>query len=388
MKVDVSSEIHLAIREVVGEGKHVLHEPIFLGNEYEYLKNCLDQGHVSATGEYIDKFEKSVANYLGAKHAIAVVNGTAALHLALAVSGVSRDEEVLIPGLTFVATANAVSYCGANPHLIDISPSTLGIDPHKLRLHLQEHSIMQNNLSVNRKTGKVIRAIVPMHTFGHPVEMVELLSVAKDFNLVVIEDAAESLGSTLNGQHSGTFGDFGIISFNGNKIITTGGGGMVITQNDELANKVRHISATARIQHPWKFDHDSIGYNYRMPNLNAALGLAQIEILEDRVHKKRRLYAEYAKSFSRVDGVSLFSEPTNARSNYWLQTLILDEKVMGMRDLIIEKLIRDDIFVRSAWNIISDLVPYKNVYSGELKVAHNLSRRIINIPSSPQIMVD
>ena len=388
MNIDIASKIYLAIREVVGEGKHVLHEPIFLGNEYEYLKNCLDQGHVSATGEYIDKFEKSVASYLGARHAIAVVNGTAALHLALAVSGVSRDEEVLIPGLTFVATANAVSYCGANPHLVDVSPSTLGIDPHKLRLHLQEHSIMQNNLSVNKKTGKVIRAIVPMHTFGHPVEMVDLLSVAKDFNLVVIEDAAESLGSTLNGKHCGTFGDIGTISFNGNKIITTGGGGMVITQNDEIANEVRHISATAKIQHPWKFDHDSIGYNYRMPNLNAALGLAQIEILEERVHKKRRLYEEYSKSFSHVDGVSLFSEPIKARSNYWLQTLILDEKVMGTRDLIIEKLIRNDIFVRSAWNIISDLIPYKNVYSGELKVAHNLFQRIINIPSSPQILVD
>ena len=289
-----------AIRDVVGPGKVALHEPSFEGNEWLYLKECLDSTFVSSVGKFVDRFEAELQSYTGAKYAISVVNGTAALQIAFKLAGVQADDEVLVPTLTFVATVNAVTYCNAIPHFVDSEEATLGIDTLKLRDYLQRNTSQHSGKCINNHTGRVIRALVPMHTFGHPSDIEGLLAIANDFNIALVEDSAESLGSFYSGQHTGTFGLLGTLSFNGNKTITTGGGGAILTNNEALARHAKHLTTTAKISHAWEFRHDAIGYNYRMPNINAALGCAQLEKLPAKLASKRELFKKYKGAFAHV----------------------------------------------------------------------------------------
>jgi perosamine synthetase len=375
-----------AIRDVVGVGNVALHEPSFEGNEWLYLKECLDSTFVSSVGRFVDRFEVDLQAYTGAKYAISVVNGTAALQIAFRLAGVQADDEVLVPALTFVATANAVVYCNAIPHLVDSEETTLGIDTLKLRDYLQRNTSQHSGKCINNVTGRVIRALVPMHTFGHPSDIDGLLAISKDFNIVLVEDAAESLGSFYSGQHTGTFGLLGTLSFNGNKTITTGGGGAILTDDLALARHAKHLTTTAKIPHAWEFRHNEVGYNYRMPNLNAALGCAQLEELPNKLASKRELFRRYQGSFAHVKGVSLFSEPRNCQSNYWLQTLLLDKTEFENRDLILESTNKSGIMTRPAWVLMNELEAFKGFPSMDLTSAKSLSQRIINIPSSPGLV--
>jgi aminotransferase in exopolysaccharide biosynthesis len=381
------SQILEAIREVVGPGPVALHEPSFDGNEWIYLKECLDSNYVSSVGKFVDQFELSLANYTGAKYAISVVNGTAALQIALKLAGVNSGEEVLLPALTFVATPNAVSYLGAIPHFVDSEKSTLGIDVVKLREYLSANTEKQSGLCVNKSTKRVIRALVPMHTFGHPSDLEQLLSISRDFNLVLVEDAAESLGSFYRGQHTGTFGLLGTLSFNGNKTITTGGGGAILTNDEALARRAKHLTTTAKIAHKWEFDHDEIGYNFRMPNVNAALGCAQMEKLPEKINSKRELFNRYKEEFKLIHGASIFEEPKNCQSNYWLQTLLLKEDSLDLRDFVLDASNKEGIMTRPAWKLMSNLAPYRNSPAMSLETANSLYRRVINLPSSPVLSV-
>ena len=378
----LATQVVEAIKEAVGPGPHALHEPYFHGNESTYLQECLESTYVSSVGPFVDRFEADLAVYTGAKHAIAVVNGTSALHIALKLSGVQPGDEVLIPTLTFVATANAVSYCGATPHFVDSDIQTLGMDPQKLREYLAEITEIRNNQCINRNTGRVIRTIVPMHTFGHPVEMERILAIARDYRLVVVEDAAESLGSTYYGQHTGTFGLMGVLSFNGNKTITTGGGGAILTNDIILAKRLKHITTTAKIPHTWEFSHDEIGYNYRMPNINAALGCAQLEQLTKILKTKRMIYQRYQKIFAKISGVRVMQEPAGCQSNYWLQTLILDQPDLEQRNQILAATNNASLMTRPIWVPMHRLAQFSSGLSMPVFVAEKLEAQLINMPSN------
>ena len=371
-----------AIRSVVGSGPKLLHEPSFAGNEWDYLKECLDSTFVSSVGKFVDRFEHDLAQYTGAKYVVATVNGTAALHIALKLAGVIQDDEVLIPALTFVATANAVVYCNATPHFVDSEESTLGIDVVKLRSYLLDHTKIIAGQCVNTVSGRIIRAVVPMHTFGHPVDMDKLINLASEFKLVVVEDAAESLGSTYKGTHTGTFGRLGVLSFNGNKTITTGGGGAILTNDPELARRAKHLTTTAKLPHAWEYRHDEVGYNYRMPNIHAALGCAQLEQLPQLLESKRDLFLRYQAAFNKVDGVQLMSEPNGCLSNYWLQTIILNADKSRYRDAVLEATNRAGFMTRPTWVLMKELTQFSAMPSMNLNVARELSQRIINIPSN------
>lgn len=371
-----------AIQFVVGSGPVSLHEPTFTGNEWTYLKKCLDSTYVSSVGKFVDQFEVDLADYTGAKHAVAVVNGTAALHLALQLAGVLPGNEVLIPTLTFVATANAVKYCGATPHFVDSEERTLGLNPYALRDYLKNIAEVCNGKCINHNTGRIIQALVPMHTFGHPVDIEGVLKVARDFHLVVVEDAAESLGSTYHGCHTGTFGLMGALSFNGNKTITTGGGGAILTNDSNLAKRAKHLSTTAKILHRWDFEHDEIAYNYRMPNINAALGCAQLEQLDSFLKVKRNLFQRYQNAFSQLPQMHIVSEPSECRSNYWLQTLLIDQTIASQCDAILEGTNDAGLMTRPAWKLLHRLAPYRQCPRMELPVSESLEGRLINLPSS------
>ena len=384
----LSESIIAAVQSVVGPNPVPLHEPNFDGNESLYLQQCLDSTYVSSIGKFVDQFEVELANFTGAKYAVSLVNGTAALHLALKLAGVEAGNEVLLPALTFVATANAVAYCNAVPHFVDSEECTLGIDGAKLREYLLSNTSQASGKCINKKTGRIISALVPMHTFGHPSDLETLLSISHDFNIALVEDAAESLGSFYGGQHTGTFGLLGTLSFNGNKTITTGGGGAILTNNPNLARRAKHLTTTAKVPHTWEFRHDEIGYNYRMPNINAALGCAQLERLPSKLVSKRDLFGRYKSAFADIQGVQLFIEPDRCQSNYWLQTLLLDENQSGNRDLILETTNAAGIMTRPVWVLLSELEPFKDSPCSDLTTAQSLSRRIINIPSSPNLMLD
>lgn len=374
-----------AIRQVAGTGPVVLHEPRFAGNEWVYLKECLDSTFVSSVGKFVDRFEADLAAYTGAKHAVAVVNGTAALHIALKLAGVQPGDEVLVPALTFVATANAVAYCDAVCHFVDSEERTLGIDATKLRAYLATTTEQRNGQCVNRDSGRVIRALVPMHTFGHPVDLNGLLAVTHDFNLVLVEDAAESLGSTYHGRHTGTFGRMGTLSFNGNKTITTGGGGAILTNDPELARTAKHLTTTAKLPHRWAFEHDCIGYNYRMPNINAALGCAQLEELPGFLTAKRRLYERYQTAFSCIEGASIVKEPEGCQSNYWLQTLLLAPHLADQQEALLEATNDAGLMTRPVWKLMNQLRPYRDCPAMNLDTAASLAGRIVNLPSSANL---
>lgn len=379
---DLAQEIVHAIASVVGNGPVGLHEPRFCGNEWLYLKECLDTAFVSSVGKFVDRFENDLATFTGAKRAIAVVNGTAALHVSLLLAGVEAGDEVLLPALTFIATANAVTYCQATPHFVDSEERSLGMDALALRDYLQTTTEIRNGNCVNLRTGKVIRALVPMHTFGHPVDIDALLSVAHDFHLQLIEDAAESLGSTLGGRHTGTFGVMGALSFNGNKTITTGGGGAILTNDLQLATRAKHLTTTAKVSHRWNFLHDAVGFNYRLPNINAALGCAQLEQLPGFLCDKRRLHEVYKSIFSNVPGVRLVAEPDGCRSNYWLQALLLDESLANERDAVLTASNDVGLMTRPAWALMHRMPMYSKAPKAPLPVAESIERRLINIPSS------
>jgi perosamine synthetase len=374
-----------AIRSVVGSGSVVLHEPQFNGNEWEYLKECLESTFVSSVGEFVGRFESDLAAYTGVKYAVAVVNGTSALHIALRLAGVKVDDEVLIPALTFVATANAVSYCGATPHFVDSEERTLGMDPQALREYLNKSSEIRSGQCVNRETGRVIRALLPVHIFGHPVDIEGVRAVAQDYHLALVEDAAESLGSTYEGQHAGTFGLMGALSFNGNKTITTGGGGAIITDDPILAERAKHLTTTAKVANRWNYMHDEIGYNYRLPNINAALGCAQLEQLPGFLEKKRKLFERYQRSFADLSEVGIFAEPVGCKSNYWLQTLMLDSSAANQKDAILTATNNTGLMTRPAWVPMHQLKPYHICPKMELPVAESLGERLINLPSSAQL---
>ncbi len=385
---DVLLELAKKIKNMCPEKDFIpLHEPSFIGNEQKYVSDCIKTGWVSSVGKYVDKFERLLAEFTGVKRAVAVVNGTAALHIALKIVGVQPNDEVLIPSLTFVATGNAVVYCGAVPHFVDVSKTTLGIDPFKLEDYLKDIAVVKNNVCVNKQTGKIIRAIVPMHTFGHPVDLDPLLDICERWNLIMVEDAAESLGSYYKGIHTGNFGKASAMSFNGNKIITTGGGGAILTNDEKLADYAKHLTTTAKLPHRWKYEHDEIGYNYRMPNINAALGCAQLEHLDDFIKKKRQLVNKYEQLIEGYDGIKLFKEPQFAKSNYWLQTLIFDEKMYDINQ-VLETLNNHDVMSRPVWKPLHLLNPFQDYPKSDLSVTEQLQYQIVNVPSSPYLGED
>jgi perosamine synthetase len=360
-----------------------LHEPRFGARERELVLDCIDTGWVSSAGKYVGQFEQMVVAATGVRHAIAIVNGTAALHAALLLEGVKQNDEVILPSITFVATANAVSHAGAVPHFVDSAWDTLGLDPAALDRHLQEIAAARGSETVNRKTGRTIRAIVPVHIFGHPVDMAPLLAVAAKYGLVVVEDATESLGSTWQGRSCGSFGHSSVLSFNGNKIITTGGGGMILTEDDEYARRARHFTTTAKKAHAWSFDHDEVGYNYRLPNINAALGCAQMEKLPEMLAKKRRLAERYLDVFEGVAGARIFREPEGARGNCWLNTLVLDGEFAADRDRLLGELHAHGVRSRPLWTPMHLLPMYRDCPRAPLDVAEDMHARCINLPSSP-----
>lgn len=379
---DLPDQVLGAIRSVIGSDSVSLHEPRFTGNEKRYLQECIDSTFVSSVGPFVDRFEKDLTAYTGARHAVAVVNGTAALHVALMLAGVKAGDEVLVPALTFVATANAVHYCGAVPHFVDSEDQTFGVDPFRLRAYLTEKTEQRAGLCLNRSTGRVIRALLPMHAFGHPVDLGGLLAVAHDFGLALVEDSAESLGSFYHGRHTGTIGLLGTLSFNGNKTITAGGGGAILTNDSTLARRAKHLTTTAKLQHAWEYRHDEIGYNYRLPNLNAALGCAQLEQLPDMLASKRELFRQYRLAFDSVPGVRLVEEPERCESNYWLQTILLEQDDSAQRDRVLQVCNDAGAMVRPAWVLMNELAPFGGCPQMDLKISQSLSRRIINIPSS------
>ncbi|WP_180901238.1 LegC family aminotransferase [Martelella soudanensis] len=363
-----------------------LHIPEFLGDERALVADCIDTGWVSSVGKYVEQFERDVAAACGAAYGVAVVNGTAALELAMKVVGVEPGDEVVMPALTFVATANAAHHLGAIPHFADSAEGTLGLDPGALRAHLSRIGEARADGLYNRETGRRISCIVPMHVFGHPADMDGLAAVAIEFGLTIVEDAAESLGSRYKGHACGSLGRVGAVSFNGNKIVTTGGGGAVVTNDEALARRAKHLSTTAKVPHRWAFEHDEAGYNYRLPNLNAALGVAQMAQLDERVAKKRLLARRYIDGFAGFEGGTIFEEPAGAESNYWLNALLLAPGTAeGARDDLLDGLNSAGYMARPVWKLMHHLPFLADAPRAPLPVAEDLERRIINLPSSAML---
>lgn len=356
-----------------------LHTPIFMGNEKKYLNECIDSTFVSSVGKFVDQFEEEVSKFTGAKYAIATVNGTAALHIALMLAGVEQDDEVITQPLTFIATLNALSYIGAQPIFVDVDKNTLGLSPEKLESFLSKNTEVVNGCCVNKKSKRKIKAVVPMHTFGHSVRIEDIIAVCNRYNVKVVEDAAESLGSYYKEKHTGTFGLLGTLSFNGNKTITTGGGGMVLTNDQELAKKAKHITTTAKIPHKWEFEHDMVGYNYRLPNINAALGCAQMEKLPLVLERKRVMANKYQTFFNNTS-FNFITEPGNTTSNYWLNAIILED--LKERNNFLTETNEKGVMTRPIWKLMNSLTMFKNAQTGNLENSKWLEERVVNIPSS------
>ena len=360
-----------------------LHEPKFIGREKEYLAATIDSTFVSSVGKFVDRFEEMMSEYTGAGHAVATVNGTAALHTALLVAGVTAGDEVITQPLTFVATANAISYCGAQPVFLDVDRDTMGLSPTTLRAFLQEHTEQSGNACRNKTTGKRISACVPMHTFGHPCRIEEIAELCREHNLFLIEDAAESLGSTRMGKQTGTFGSLGVYSFNGNKTITCGGGGAIVTNDKALAAHAKHLTTTAKKPHPYLYEHDEVGFNYRMPNLNAALACAQLENLDHFLANKRALAALYQDFFNTQSAIDFVAEPEGTRANCWLNAILLQDR--PTRDLFLTESNEAGIQTRPAWTLLNHLDIYGHCQTDKLANATWLAERIVNIPSSVRL---
>lgn len=373
-------EILDLIRGVFKKDKIPLHEPKFIGNEKAYLNECIDTGFVSSVGKFVDKFETEFAKIVGSKYTVATVNGTAALHIALKISGVKSGDLVLTQPLTFIATCNAISYLGAEPVFIDVDRGNLGLSPTALGRFLEENCEVKNGICLEKLSGKIVRACVPMHTFGFPCKIDEIKEICDAWSIALIEDAAESLGSYYKGRHAGVFGKLGAFSFNGNKIVTSGGGGAIVTNDENLAKYAKHITTTAKIPHPYEYRHDEIGYNYRMPNINAALLVAQLENLEIFLDSKRGLTAIYREFFAKFSNVKFIDEPQNTRANFWLNAVLFEDA--QKRDRFLKLSNESGVFTRPIWRLMSELDMFKNCRRDSLENAKFLSERVVNLPSS------
>lgn len=354
--------------------------PHFIGNEKRYLEECIDTAFVSSVGPFVDRFELEMAKYTGAKRAVACVNGTNALHMGLLLVGVQRNDEVLTQALTFIATCNAITYCGAYPVFLDVDRRTLSLSPEALKDWLTKNAVVRGRQCFNKHSGRRIKACLPMHTFGHPARIEEIAAVCDEFHIELVEDAAESIGSRYKGIHTGLFGKVGILSFNGNKTITTGGGGMLLFNDEELGSMAKHLTTQAKVPHRWEFRHDHIGYNYRMPNINAALGCAQLEHLDDFIKSKRGIATAYSEFFSSVDEVEFFTEPENCFSNYWLNVVILKDRD-AQQEFLLET--NDNgVMTRPVWELMNRLPMFENCDHDGLVNTVWLADRVVNIPSS------
>ena len=378
------SDIVSFIHSLFGTDEFVpLHAPLFIGNEKKYLAECIDTTFVSSVGKFVDRFEELVACYTGSKRAVVCVSGTNALHMGMLLVGVERDDEVLTQALTFIATCNAISYIGAHPVFLDVDRDTLGLSPLAVKRWLSGHAKVRNGQCYNKKTGRRIKACVPMHTFGHPMKIDELSAVCNEYHIELVEDAAESIGSFYKGRHTGTFGRVGVISFNGNKTITTGGGGMLLFQDEELGRLAKHLTTQAKVPHRWAFVHDHIGYNYRMPNINAALGCAQMENLDRYVSNKRETAERYREFFSRIPDVEFVVEPANSRSNYWLNAVLLKDR--RAQQSFLEYTNDHGVMTRPVWELMNRLEMFRGCETDGLENTVWLEERIVNIPSSVRL---
>ena len=357
--------------------------PVFIGNEKKYLNECIDTTFVSSVGKFVDRFEEEMAKYTGCKRAVVCVSGTNALHMSLILAGVERDDEVLTQALTFIATCNALSYIGAHPVFIDVDQDTMGLSPIAVREWLAKNSEQKNGECYNIRTGRRVKACVPMHTFGHPVHLDELVEVLKEYNIELVEDAAESIGSLYKGKHTGTFGKVGALSFNGNKTITTGGGGLMLFNDEELGAFAKHVTTQAKIPHRWEFRHDHIGYNYRMPNINAALGCAQLEHIEEYVASKRETAKAYEEFFKDIPDIEFFIEPKNTRSNYWLNAVVLKDK--ETQQSFLQYTNDNGVMTRPIWELMNRLPMFEKCENDGLKNTIWFADRVVNIPSSVRI---
>lgn len=376
----MSDQIIRFVRDYFGTNEFIpLHAPVFPGREKEYVTDTIESTFVSSVGAYVDRFEQDMARYTGSPKAVATVNGTAALHIALKLAGVEAGDLVITQPLTFVATCNAIAYCNAEPVFIDVDRNTLGLSATAMEAWLEEHAKLDSEgVCRTLADNKVVRACVPMHTFGHPVDLDGLMSVTRRWNIALVEDAAESLGSYYKGKHTGTFGALGTLSFNGNKIMTTGGGGMILA-GEALATRAKHLTTTAKKPHPFEYIHDELGYNYRLPNLNAALGCAQLEQLVTFIEAKRALAAAYEEFFSDTD-LEFVKEPANCRSNYWLNAVICEDRTH--RDKLLETTNQQGVMTRPIWALMNHLAMYQGCRRGVLSNSEWLEARVVNLPSS------
>ena len=371
------------VKEVYGTKKNIpLHEPKFIGNEKKYLNQCIDTTFVSSVGKFVDQFEEKIAKYTGAKYAIATTNGTSAIHISLILAGVEEDNEVITQPLNFVASCNAISYCNAEPIFIDVDRDTMGLSPSALKSFLDKNTTVKNKQCINNKTNKIIKACLPMHSYGHPCRIDEIKKICDEYYIFLIEDAAESVGSFYKNKHTGTFGELGAMSFNGNKIVTAGGGGCIITNNEVLAKKAKHLTTTAKVSHKWEFNHNMVGYNYRMPNLNAALLVAQLEKFNDFINNKRNLANKYETFFKDTD-YNFFKEPKNSKSNYWLNSIVLKDK--NQRDKFLEETNFNGVMTRPTWILMNKLPMFEDAQCSDLNNAEWLNERGVNIPSSVRL---
>jgi perosamine synthetase len=385
--LSLAEKITAVLKELFPEPA-VLHEPVFEGNEWDYVKQCLDTGWVSTSGSFVESFENRLAEFTGIPYVVATVNGTAALHMCLELIDLKRDEEVLSPTLSFVATANAIRYSGGIPHFVDSEERTLGVHPEKLRSYLRDETKLHSGRCWNKRTGRPISALIVVHIFGCPVDLDPIMEICKEFKLVLIEDAAESLGSYYKDQHTGNKGILSAMSFNGNKVITAGGGGAIFTHDLELASLAKHLTTTAKTSHLWGYFHDRIGYNYRLPNINAAIGCAQLEKLPEFLDQKRKLSLNYKRRFEGMEGFKFFTEPEFCKSNYWLNSLILDPENKKYLTPLLKLTNRTGIMTRPIWEPMHTLPMYKDCPRMDLSVAENLAQRILNIPSSPTLRIN
>ncbi len=380
MYKDITDFIH----KLYNTDKNVfLHTPHLIGNEKKYLNECIDTTFVSSVGQFVNRFEDMLSEFTGAQNVIVCVNGTNALHIAMLLVGVERDDEVITQALTFIATCNAVSYIGAHPIFIDVDKETMGLSPIALEKWLSQNATIENGVCKNKTTGRRIKACVPMHTFGHPVKIDEILTVCEKFNIELVEDAAESIGSYYKGKHTGTFGRVGVVSFNGNKTITTGGGGALLFNDEELAKQAKHLTTQAKVDHKWEFIHDQIGFNYRMPNVNAAIGCAQLEKIDEILANKRETANRYIEFFENKTDIEFFREPTDSISNYWLNVLILKDKTAQQKFL--EFTNSNGIMTRPIWRLMNKLPMFENCQTDNLENTFWYEDRIVNIPSSVRV---
>ena len=380
---DIKKKIFLAVKNLTKNKSKKLHEPIFKGNEKKYLNQCIDTGYVSYKGEFVKIFERKIIKYTKSKFAIPTINGTSALHILLKAYGINSEHEVILPSISFVAAANAILYCNATPNFVDSEIFTLGIDPYKLRNYLINTTKIKNNKCINKKTGKVIKALVAIHVFGMPCKILEIKKICKQFNLILIEDAAEAIGSFYKGKHLGLFGDGAILSFNGNKTITSGGGGFVLTQNKKIAEKIQHLTTTAKLKHKWEFLHNEVGYNYRMSNINAAVGCAQLENISKILSSKRKNFSYYKNIFMKEKNLYLLDEPKRCKTNFWLIALILKKPNLKLRNIILSYFYAKGYEIRPIWKPLHKLPMFKKNPKDKLLCAEKIYKSIINLPSSP-----